>query len=237
MFSDCSGARQLAYPTNGELTGLGTRAEHLGEVPLDDARDDRLLLVVDLEATCSDNGAVPKHQMEIIEIGAVLARPSAPFEAIDEFQAFVKPVRHPVLTPFCTRLTYITQADVDAADAFAEVMDQFVRWAVGHGRFLFCSWGDYDRKQFLQDCGHRGVRFPLGADHINLKARFSERQGLKKRLGMAQALEAAGLALEGRHHRGIDDARNIARLLPWIFGNASTVCSPATKRSLHVVPE
>ena len=27
-------------------------------------------LVVDLEATCSDDGAVPRDQMEIIEIGA-----------------------------------------------------------------------------------------------------------------------------------------------------------------------
>ncbi|MDF2697512.1 MAG: Inhibitor of the KinA pathway to sporulation, putative exonuclease, partial [Labilithrix sp.] len=32
------------------------------------------------------------------------------------------------------------------------------------------------------------------------------------------ALEHAGLTLEGTHHRGIDDARNIARLLPWLLG-------------------
>jgi inhibitor of KinA sporulation pathway (predicted exonuclease) len=34
---------------------------------------------------------------------------------------------------------------------------------------------------------------------------------------MAQALQLAGLPLEGTHHRGIDDARNIAKLLPYIL--------------------
>jgi inhibitor of KinA sporulation pathway (predicted exonuclease) len=28
-----------------------------------------------------------------------------------------------------------------------------------------------------------------------------------------------GLTFEGTAHRGIDDARNMARLLPWIFGD------------------
>jgi inhibitor of KinA sporulation pathway (predicted exonuclease) len=31
-------------------------------------------LIIDLEATCSNVGEVPRHEMEIIEIGAVFAR-------------------------------------------------------------------------------------------------------------------------------------------------------------------
>jgi len=34
---------------------------------------------------------------------------------------------------------------------------------------------------------------------------------------MAGALEKAGLELQRRHHRGIDDARNIARLFAFIL--------------------
>ncbi|GHT86553.1 hypothetical protein AGMMS49960_14700 [Betaproteobacteria bacterium] len=34
--------------------------------------------------------------------------------------------------------------------------------------------------------------------------------------GMVKALELAGLPLTGDHHRGIDDARNIAMLLPFV---------------------
>ena len=35
---------------------------------------------------------------------------------------------------------------------------------------------------------------------------------------MAKALDLAGIKLEGIHHRGIDDAKNIARLMPYILG-------------------
>ena len=35
---------------------------------------------------------------------------------------------------------------------------------------------------------------------------------------MAQALKLVGIELQGTHHRGIDDAKNIAKLLPYILG-------------------
>lgn len=60
----------------------------------------RRYLVLDLEATCDDVGAVPREEMEIIEIGAALLQPST-WEITDEFNAFVRPVRHPQLTEFC----------------------------------------------------------------------------------------------------------------------------------------
>lgn len=53
-----------------------------------------------------------------------------------------------------------------------------------------------------------------GFEHLNLKRSFAQARGIKE-VGMAQALQLVGLALEGTHHRGLDDARNIARLLPW----------------------
>jgi inhibitor of KinA sporulation pathway (predicted exonuclease) len=36
---------------------------------------------------------------------------------------------------------------------------------------------------------------------------------------MNQALELVGMEIIGTHHRGIDDGRNIARLLPYIVGD------------------
>jgi inhibitor of KinA sporulation pathway (predicted exonuclease) len=37
-------------------------------------------------------------------------------------------------------------------------------------------------------------------------------------MGMAAALRRCHLPLHGTLHRGIDDARNIARLLPFVVG-------------------
>ncbi|MOA69379.1 hypothetical protein D3C78_1975310 [compost metagenome] len=36
----------------------------------------------------------------------------------------------------------------------------------------------------------------------------------RKRVGLNRALEMSGLTFLGTQHRGLDDARNIARLLP-----------------------
>jgi inhibitor of KinA sporulation pathway (predicted exonuclease) len=178
-------------------------------------------LVVDLEATCSDDGAVPKHEMEIIEVGAVLVD-GATLQAVAEFQSFVRPLRHPRLTPFCTKLTTISQQDVDAAPPFPEVHRALASWSRQYVDVLFCSWGDYDSKQLAQDCRHHHLKPPF-AEHFNVKRAFSEELCLTKKLGMAEALAHVGLALAGVHHRGIDDARNVARLLPFALGRPMPV--------------
>lgn len=184
-------------------------------------------LVIDLEATCSQapEAPIPRHVMETIEIGAVLLDPS--FAPVGELQTFVRPVRTPRLTAFCTKLTSIRQADVDGAPTFPEAMEALARFLGDGERPRFCSWGDYDRHQLTQDAAYHRVALPLGAAHLNLKRRFSERLAeesaphdlrSRKKYGMAGALRLRGLGLEGTHHRGIDDARNIARLVPFILG-------------------
>jgi inhibitor of KinA sporulation pathway (predicted exonuclease) len=178
------------------------------------------LLVVDLEATCDDRtrkpALVPVEEMETIEIGAVLVD-TATLAPVGELAQFVHPVRHPALTPFCTALTSITQADVDAAPLFPEAAAKVEELLAGR-RALFCSWGDYDKHQLAQDAAYHRVALPFTHTHLNLKKRFSEQLGEPKRFGMDGALARVGLTLLGTHHRGIDDARNIARLLPWITG-------------------
>ena len=169
-------------------------------------------LIVDLEATCSEDRSVPRDEMEIIEIGAVL-QDARTFEIASEFQTFVRPVRHPGLTDFCTRLTGITQADVAAAPSFGQALEAMIRWAGEFNDILFCSWGDYDRTQFTRDCEFHQVTYPFQSGHLNLKAACAQVLGRKKKLGVTGALQYLGMNFEGRHHRGLDDARNIARIV------------------------
>lgn len=182
--------------------------------------DAALYFVVDLEATCDLHQAtISKYEMETIEIGGVLVDGET-LEPIDEIATFVKPIRHPELTSFCRELTTITQDDVDGAPLFPEaigmVREMLERHASSPDDILFCSWGDYDRNQLVQDARLHGISPPaFVGHHLNLKKRFSEALGLPKKLGMSGALAHVGLELRGTHHRGIDDARNIARLLPW----------------------
>ncbi|HYO16880.1 MAG TPA: 3'-5' exonuclease [Thermoanaerobaculia bacterium] len=176
-------------------------------------------LIIDLEATCSNDGSVPRHEMEIIEIGAVLQN-ARTFEIESEFQTFVRPVRHPRLTAFCTGLTSITQEQVDAAPTFPEALQAMRKWMDGFEDALFCSWGDYDRFQFLQDCQDHGVAYPFLTGHLNLKEAFSKSLNTRRRFGVDGALRKLGLELEGTHHRALDDARNIARIVRAVAGAA-----------------
>jgi 3'-5' exoribonuclease 1 len=170
------------------------------------------LVVVDLEATCWREGNI--NASEIIEIGAVRLTPAG--APADRFQTFVRPVEQPVLSEFCVQLTHIQQVDVDAAPTFPAALEAFADWADAAGPYVLASWGEYDKNQLRRDCHRHGVTYPFGR-HVNLKKVHAQHVGASP-CGMARALAQAGLPLLGTHHRGIDDAVNIARILRWMWG-------------------
>jgi inhibitor of KinA sporulation pathway (predicted exonuclease) len=174
-------------------------------------------LVIDLEAT-TDDGGWPVAEMEIIEIGATLV--TADGRELDSFQRFVRPLRRPLLTPFCCKLTHITQANIDAAQPLTEVWPLFERWLGQHQSRLdgWASWGDYDRKQLEQDWQRLQLQSALSqVPHINLKQRFAKARRLERPLGLNGALQLAGMQFIGQQHRALEDARNTARLFPLIL--------------------
>lgn len=174
-----------------------------------------LLNVVDVEATCWA-GAVPAGQCsEIIEIGLTVVDLGAR-ERVSRHGILVRPARSTV-SAFCTELTSLTQEQVDEGVTFAEAC-RLLATEFEAGSRPWASWGDYDRKQFHAQCAATGVRYPFRGLHTNAKQVFAESYGLRKRQGMAGALHIAGLPLEGRHHRGEDDAWNIGALVVDVLG-------------------
>ena len=91
------------------------------------------LAVVDVEATCDGDGAggFSKWTHEVIELPVVLVNVREG-RVVDEFRRFVRPTHVPTLTPFCTRLTAITQAIVDSADTLDVVLKELDAWLVSH---------------------------------------------------------------------------------------------------------
>ena len=53
---------------------------------------------------------------------------------------------------------------------------------------------------------------------MNIKQVFADWKGVR-RCGMTAALDLSGVPLAGTHHRGIDDARNIARIVQQTLPN------------------
>ena len=180
------------------------------------------LVVLDFEATCDDRE--PPEPQEIIEMPSVLLD-GATFEVLGEFESFVRPLHNPQLTDFCKELTGITQEDVDGAPLFPEVFAAHQAWLRSHGlplegelSYALVTCGDWDLQTMLP----RQLRAsdpPIDwvpaayRQWINIKEPFRRWQPKLRRAGMVRMLEALGLELEGRHHRGIDDSRNIAKIV------------------------
>jgi inhibitor of KinA sporulation pathway (predicted exonuclease) len=166
--------------------------------------------VIDFEATCWDEGERRADQ-EIIEIGCVVVERMGG-EPVNEFDTFVRPVRYPELSDFCTELTTITQRDVDTAPTFPNALGMMQDMLGDPLQYIFCSWGEFDRFILTAACRFHRVPYPFDDEYLDLADVFADKIGGRK-MPMQQALLRLGLDHEGTLHRGIDDARNIARIL------------------------
>ncbi|MCU0498751.1 MAG: exonuclease domain-containing protein [Anaerolineae bacterium] len=170
------------------------------------------IVVVDIEATCWENNIRPLGQVsEIIEIGVCLLHTET-FDISQKRSIFVQPVISEI-SPFCTQLTTITPELITEQALPLVAACQILEEAYGSRERLWGSWGMYDRTMFETQCARMDVRYPFSKHHVNIKSLFAKYVNDHERVGMAQALQKIGLELIGTHHRGDDDAYNIARIL------------------------
>jgi len=189
------------------------------QVPAAATRGLDYLLVLDFEATCDDG---VKMKNEIIEwpciVLEVQGRKIGPV-----FHQYVRPTELPTLSAFCTDLTGIEQATVDPAQPIASVLRDFCKFVEaderlvmhpdGSSNFAIVTCGDWDIRTALRQEAQR-KNLPLPAyltQWVNIKHVFQDATGSKGK-GMAGMLTHLGLTLDGRHHSGIDDTRNIAKI-------------------------
>lgn len=171
------------------------------------------LLVVDLEATCA-LGNIPVGEIEVIEIGAFIVQRSD-YQIIDSFHSFVRPVIHPEITPFCTRLTHITQEDVQDAPLFRDVLTAIDTQLLKKYPAVFASWTDFDWKQLRRESLKKDAPFPFSSTSIDLQKKFKQKQQDKQLRSVRKALEHVGLEFAGVEHSAKADAYNTARLVPY----------------------
>lgn len=121
---------------------------------------------------------------------------------------------------------------VDAAHTFPEVWRRYHEFLASHGLLdpeakdthVFVTCGDWDLKQMLprqltlyspiQGTEQNGKVSPPFNRWINIKRPFVEVTNLQTRsIGMGGMLKRLHLELLGRHHSGIDDCKNILRII------------------------
>lgn len=174
------------------------------------------LLVVDLEATCWETKEESaKNTSEIIEIGVVLLNLKT--GQIEKSQGIIVKPAESKISPFCTKLTTLTQEQCDNegvsfADAYDILIDEY-----DSANTPWTSYGDYDRKMFERQCARYSCQSPMSNSHINTKLLFSLASKDHRSVGMDRALKALNIPLVGTHHRGIDDALNITKIFQRII--------------------
>ncbi len=175
------------------------------------------IVVIDVEATCWEGPPPPGEESEIIEIG-VCTLDVATGERLERESLLVRPRRSRV-SAFCTQLTTLTQemvADGVSLEAACATLTRRYRTK----ERLWASYGDYDRRQFERECMSKGLGYPFGPGHLNVKTLLAVVRALPREVGMDEALALLHLPLEGTHHRAGDDAWNIAGILSKILLHA-----------------
>ena len=168
------------------------------------------ILVIDIEATCWEDEPPQGQTSDIIEIGLCeLDVQTGDRKSLRSI--FVKPQRS-LLSEFCVQLTTITPDMLEGALSFSDAC-LILQTEYYSQQRTWASYGDYDRMQFIRQCQEMDIPYPFGPSHINVKNLLALQHRLKREISLAKAMDLLGLAFEGRLHRGVDDAWNIAVVL------------------------
>lgn len=162
---------------------------------------------------------MPKNRRQpsdIMEIGAVkVLRGESGLALGDTFQTLVRPVQSMTVSSDVRELTGITLDELAQAPSLRDSLDAFRRWleADPAAEYL-AAWGPDDKWMLLTQCRREKIPYDWVRNHNDLQKPISRLMGLpgNKKAGLAKALEWAGLSVEGRAHRALDDAINTARI-------------------------
>ena len=177
----------------------------------------KYLFVMDFEANCVKKGKL--NPQEIVEF------PVVPIDTVKQeivpemvFHTYIKP-KHHALTPFCTELTGITEDMVSKGVHLEIALDMFEEHLKKHNvaseDFVFVTCGAWDLNTCLRnEAKFKNINLPSHFRRfVNLKTIYSKTQRATGKIGMVGMLAAMELELEGKHHSGIDDSKNIAKIL------------------------
>jgi len=196
----------------------------------------KYICVLDFEANCAQNMKILNMDNEVIEFPSVLLKydftGNKKIEAISEFQMFCKPKHTPKLTQFCIELTKITQDKVDNGVEFPVALKRHELWLRSNipdfddecskGNVIIATCGEWDMSVMApKEYKNYNIKkvHSVYMKYINVKTEFTSFYKIGSKFGMVAMLEFLDINLEGTHHSGIDDCRNISKILIRLFND------------------
>ncbi|CAF4141444.1 unnamed protein product [Adineta steineri] len=193
--------------------------------------------VLDFEAVChqaypGSKRFSPNDIWEIIEFPICLLEAKTN-TIIDIYHSYVRPTIQSRLNDICIGITGITQDIVDNSPTFDIVWNDVQNFLVKHSlisltenksnlySFTWITCGNWDLKTMLPlQLKQSGFDRPTFINNfINLKDLYMEYYPSSRIRGMKDMLKKSNLILEGKHHSGIDDTKNITKIAQWLIQN------------------
>lgn len=166
----------------------------------------------DFEMLCSNKG-MPFSEMQGIRLGAVKYTIST--ETVDYFDQFIKPINSRPLSPFCKHLTGISDSDLENAQPFDIVFEDFLNWVGGIKKTQFFSWSKSDLSRLKLDAERHQISNltikKIEKRYIDFQAIFTKRVS-KTQFSVENALQLYNLSFIGEKHNPMYDAYNTLRI-------------------------
>jgi ERI1 exoribonuclease 3 len=131
---------------------------------------------------------------------------------------FIKPMHRPTVSDFCHSLTGISQRQVDQGLRLADALEKHLNWLQSIAptdRITILTHGDWDLGTMLpmdlKNIGYGRAPDQIYQRYVNIKDLFQKITKIKG-AGLMKMLHHLKLEPDGRHHSGIDDCHNIARM-------------------------
>ncbi|QGU94668.1 exonuclease [Clostridium bovifaecis] len=140
-----------------------------------------------------DKSVINKNcPFEIIQLGAVKLNEN--LDTISTLERLIKPKVYPILHPFVADLTGLTIKDLNAAEPFQKVYEEFIEFLKGD-KSILCTWGMADIKELFRNILYYKLdTFHIPNEYIDLQSYASKH--LNRRKGFSIGLGAAVALLE-----------------------------------------
>lgn len=185
-------------------------------------KNNNMLLVIDLEATSSEDEHGNQVNNDIIQIGAVLL--SRELEVVSNFGSLVKP--NEMISPFITELTGISNEQVATAPEFREVAKMLEAWIRENCENIkiirLCAWGTYFDIPLLRKSYQKSaLRYPFSGTALDAKTFAFMWMSLSDhrtdKLSVAHVAKIMKIEPEGSYHDALVDAKTEAQILIRVF--------------------
>jgi len=197
------------------------------------------LVILDFEANCIDKTFDATETMKVQEITefpcVVLNLKTKEIEKNKTFHHYC--CIDEKLTNFATHLTGITETNTMNANSFKHVLKQHQQWMTDNEfidykddvSVLFVTCGNWDLNTMLPNqCKYSKINLPkYFKEWCNVKTLYQQFYSRKAK-GMTNMLDELGIELDGRHHSGIDDSHNIAKICKIMLRDGVTFTSTNT---------